>query len=835
MAFSLPRLLRLALVAATLAAAPAAAQTGSGVATPSAPATSAQPAPSDQSAPIPPPPSSVSGQPDAPGLIDKARGQLDQVLAALRRETLDDSALQDLNGQLDPAATTVQQAIDILSPRLSASKARLDQLGVPPTDKSAPESPNVTADRADQQKIFDSTDDLLRRARLLALQIDQTSTAIVSRRRAIFLKALFERSRSIVSPDLWRRVAAEIGGDLRALAYVGGDFFASAPDKLAGWRAPLFFALFALIALVNVPIYRVVRRILSREPRTEEPDRFAKALGACWIAIVASIAPIVTALLLFALADSFDLLGPRLAPLKRSIMEAVVRIALTAGLARGLLAPTRPHWRLVAIQSVTAERLSRLAIALAVVVSAAKIVDSLNEIIGASLPLTAATQGIGAFIFAAVVAAAIFGLGEESDDEEECLGPRVARAPRWAAPLRVVVWLALLAIAGAALTGFIPFASFIVDQMVWIAGVVAALLILVPLVTEGIERSFQPSTRLGRTLVTSLGLRRDGVTQFGILLSGVTQLVLLAIGAIAVVAPWGVQSDDLLGALRNSFFGFKIGEVTISPLSIVVALVGFGLVIAATRGVQKWLDDRLMPATDLDAGLRNSIRTSVGYLGFILGASLALSWVGLGLDKIAIVAGALSVGIGFGLQSIFNNFVSGIIVLWERAVRVGDLVVIGDEQGFVRKINVRATEIETLDRAAMIVPNSNLITGVVKNWVRNDRVGRIKISATVNVGADPERVREIMSGAAKEHEQVAKIPAPITLFTAMEPGGLKFELVCFVEDVVTSGRVKSDLHYAIFAAFKEAGVSIGAPAGVSQVAVQGPAIDALAQALSRVK
>ena len=151
----------------------------------------------------------------------------------------------------------------------------------------------------------------------------------------------------------------------------------------------------------------------------------------------------------------------------------------------------------------------------------------------------------------------------------------------------------------------------------------------------------------------------------------------------------------------------------------------------------------------------------------------------------------------------------------------------GDEQGYVRKINVRATEIETFDRATMIVPNSNLITGVVKNWVRNDRVARIKIPVTLNVGVDPENVREIMTGAAKDNEKVARIPAPTTLFVSMEPSGLKFELVCFVDDVESSGRAKSELHYAIFAAFKAAGVPIFGSPIVHQVALQGEVADAL--------
>ena len=131
----------------------------------------------------------------------------------------------------------------------------------------------------------------------------------------------------------------------------------------------------------------------------------------------------------------------------------------------------------------------------------------------------------------------------------------------------------------------------------------------------------------------------------------------------------------------------------------------------------------------------------------------------------------------------------------------------------------------------MLVQHSNLITGVVKNWVRNDRVARVRIPVSLNPGVDPDKVREIMTGVAKDNEKVSKIPAPTTMFVAMEPSGFKFELVCFVDDVETSGRTKSDLLYAMFAAFKEAGITIAGAPGVTQVALQGEIADAVAQSI----
>jgi potassium-dependent mechanosensitive channel len=182
------------------------------------------------------------------------------------------------------------------------------------------------------------------------------------------------------------------------------------------------------------------------------------------------------------------------------------------------------------------------------------------------------------------------------------------------------------------------------------------------------------------------------------------------------------------------------------------------------------------------------------------------------------------------LQSIVGNFVSGLILLWERVIRVGDWVVIGDEQGYVRRINVRSTEIETFDRATMVVPNSNLVTGVVKNWLRGDRVGRIKVALSPHAGVDPEQMRDIMLAAARAQEGVLRIPAPQVMFLGMETAGFKFELWCYVEDVEKSARVRSDLHFDLHRRLADAGIKMAATAEPPKAIVQIPELDKLAAA-----
>jgi potassium efflux system protein len=230
------------------------------------------------------------------------------------------------------------------------------------------------------------------------------------------------------------------------------------------------------------------------------------------------------------------------------------------------------------------------------------------------------------------------------------------------------------------------------------------------------------------------------------------------------------------------------------------------LLLVLMRIIQRWLERELLPRTGLEPSLQLSIVTIFGYVGAITAIALALSGLGFDLQKIALIAGALSVGIGFGLQSIVSNFVSGLILLTERPIRVGDSIVVKGEEGWVRRVRVRATEIETFDRASVIIPNSEFITGVVKNWTRANRLGRIVVKVGVSYETDPDRVRDILTDIANAHPQVVQTPPPAAYLVAFGETQLEFELRCVVAEVEKGLSVRSELHYAIIQKFREAGI-----------------------------
>jgi potassium-dependent mechanosensitive channel len=283
------------------------------------------------------------------------------------------------------------------------------------------------------------------------------------------------------------------------------------------------------------------------------------------------------------------------------------------------------------------------------------------------------------------------------------------------------------------------------------------------------------------------------------------------VAIVVALGPRGLTAYEVFGRLQETLLGASIVGITISFGAILgaVLLLLFGLL--ATRAVQRWLERQFLPRTSLDLSLQHSISAIIGYVGVIAVGTLALAEAGIDLQKIALIAGALSVGIGFGLQSVVSNFVSGLILLAERPIRVGDSIVVKGEEGWVRRIRVRATEIETFERATVIIPNSELITGVVKNWTHANTMGRIILKIGVGYDSDPEQVRDLMLECADEHPQVVDVPPPRALLLNFGDSALEFELRCVVADFDRSLIVKSDLYFAILKRLRAAGISIPFP------------------------
>ncbi len=284
--------------------------------------------------------------------------------------------------------------------------------------------------------------------------------------------------------------------------------------------------------------------------------------------------------------------------------------------------------------------------------------------------------------------------------------------------------------------------------------------------------------------------------------------------ALAILRIWGLPQTFLEQLYRVLIEGFTVGLLHVNPARILLAVVTLTLLLALSGWIRSRLKRYWLAKTRMDRGAREATVTISGYTGIAIAVLVALAVAGFEFTNLAIIAGALSVGIGFGLQNIVNNFVSGLILLFERPIRTGDWIIVGNTEGYVKRISIRSTHIQTFDRADVIVPNSDLISNQVTNWMLYEPRGRIKVPVGVAYGSDTEKVREVLLEVAHEHPRVISdenTPAPNVLFLRFGDSSLDFELRCHIDQIDYRLQVVSDLNFAIDKAFREHGIEIPFP------------------------
>jgi potassium efflux system protein len=790
-----------ALIAAALvlAAAAAVAQQPPAPSTPAASAqpaaSSAQPAASTQAAvPLP------EERPAAADL-DEFKAELDDISHSFNDDVRTEDELVALRGRVAPLRDEIRDRAVTLEPRLKLITDRLAQLGAAPA-AGVTEDATIAAERIALAATLSEVDGALKQARLLAGRADELSDRINARRRQIFADRLFARSANLFDPGFWRDAAGAVPGEARVLGAILNSWAAVARATYQPGRVLAALAtLFAVAAGALVALYWT-RRLTARPA----PRRFDKALCALVILCAHTVAAAgVTVAFVLVLRDYMMIPQPA-ADLGFGLAIAAAAAGFGRGVAVGLFAPGETARRIVPWADQAAESYAAHLSWGAGAFGLALFLNFLHRASGAPLAPLVATWAVFALVFL-IIAAHRLWRSAQADFHAESSG----MAGKRLAWLRIVLWPIAVAVAVALVAGYVGFAVFLAVRLLAVLALGGALTIALVFVDAFATEVVAADTPGGRRISALFGISHNALDLVTALVSAVVRLVLIVVAVLLLVGYSGLFAEDIFSVFQISGWDFALGGISLSPTNMLAALAVLLIGLLAVRGGQRWLETQFLPRTALDAGLQNSIAALSGYVALVAVLALALGALGIDLQKLALIAGALSVGIGFGLQSVVSNFVCGLILLAERPFRVGDWVVVKGEEGWVRRISVRATEIETFDRASVIVPNQDFITGVVKNWTHGNTTGRVIVKVRAAYDSDAEKVREVLLACGAQHPQVLRAPPPAVYLMGFGDIGIDFELRCVLANVEQSLPVRTDLQMEILRRFRDAGIKIPFP------------------------
>ncbi|MFT4267394.1 MAG: DUF3772 domain-containing protein [Xenophilus sp.] len=742
------------------------------------------------------------------------RAQLDKLPASADTAEQARSLVQQVDAIAEDAGKFIAQRTS----QLNDLNARLGELGDPPS-AGATEAPDITRQRATLTLERNAVDADIRLARLVMVDAQQRANELLNKRRADFEAQLTERAASPLTADFWRDIANAWPEDVQRLQPLADELHAGASRAAQKThRGPVLGAL--ALALLTVTLGNLLaERLLVRLARRVLPaGRLRRSLLV--IAIVAAnllLVGLAVHGLLFAF-DAHGLLGEQTRKLARVAQRTLLFMTFVVGLGRSLLANARPSWRLPPIADPMARRLRAFPALTALVSAVVWVPTQINALVDASYAAVVAAHATSALALSALIAAMLMRLrgpraapAETHAKDEGAEAEAAASRPLWVGALRGLVALTLVVIVVLVALGYVALASTIAGQLTWTGIVACAFYVLFKFTDDLCMTLLGAGGASGRTLTDSFGLPAATLNQAAVLLSGALRLVLFFYMVVTLIAPLGTAPGEIVQRSSQFGTGLKVGEFEIVPAALLGALSVLVVGFIGLRVLRHWLESRYFPATTLEPGMRSSIATLLGYVGAVVVVAFALSALGIGVNRIAWIASALSVGIGFGLQAIVQNFISGLILLVERPVKVGDWVALGGTEGDIRRINVRATEIQLGDRSTVIVPNSEFITKTVRNMTLANAGGRVLLRLPMPLGTDTRRVRELMLAAFKEHPLVLAAPAPSVTLQDIDQGRLIFQGIAYVGNPRQADAARSDLLFALLDNLRQAGLPLTAP------------------------
>lgn len=709
--------------------------------------------------------------------------------------------LNDMTSKLDVSRKSIDDNIRLI-------ERRIDALGE--ADGNVPEAKIIAQKRKEYNSELSNEKTRLSEIDILAAKIDELNLRIFDIRNDKLWGNLLSSDGAFVTPSLFFKVNQELfdfGIDIIKSPFSWYSQLSKSQQGLVRDNIILVFIVISFISLLGYVLRRLVINHWGYRPDIESPRLGRKIIAAFAVWCAYGIIPTaIIGFCLYWMISGGILTSGFFGLVLSSFLYYLLYIIMGRASFRVVFTPYNERWRLIHMPTDKARRITKaiyFTIAMVGLFSFLQhIVISSNypiELLSYLLALSSSVKALCMVWIVHIYFASDYPEEPDEDDSDENIDEDEGETFR----IGMVVSLFALGIVGLAVFGYSRLSSFIINNAILTAIVIAVYSILRRLIYDMVQHLLLMGLWVKTFRMRRMFLRKIDFW-FGIIAEPV--MALLLIGVLLVL--WGVPFDVLQTAVYKAISGFQVGGVEVSLISIFWGIVAFTVCLWIIRFVSYRIEFKLLEKTNIDAGTKHSLASGFAYIGYVLAGLLAIAIMGGNLTNIALIAGALSVGVGLGLQDIVNNFVSGIVMLFERPIKVGDWVVINGEEGTVKQINIRSTEVETFNRHSVIIPNSQVLSNSVTNFTHQNNLVRYSVKVGVAYGTDVELVKRLLLECAATHSRVAKKPAPYVLFQDFGESSLDFELRFYVNDIWNGWSAPSDIRYIINRRFIEEGIEI---------------------------
>ena len=570
--------------------------------------------------------------------------------------------------------------------------------------------------------------------------------------------------------------------------------------------------IFILLLWLGIKVRLFIMRHLGYNNETKNPRFSRKVLAAILVAIAYGVIPacLIAGFMLW-LYSSKIIEGSFFGIVLNLLLFYTLMIVLAKAFTRVTFAPYNSRWRLIEVDDDKAKNITKKLYVAIVMVGACTFLENIAISANYSMDLIAFISVLSSIIkglFIIIITKILLLDGVSSSDEEdendnENEDTNASENLNKAVKISFITLVSVAIIACMSLLGYVRLSAFIFNRFIFSVLIVGVLILMRRLLAELLHQML-----FFKFWFKTFKLRRKVRMSIDFWSNMILDPVFIIIGIFLILTVWGVSTDLLLQSLKKLLTGFKVGGVNISLVSIALGIVVFFGSLALFKTLRTKFLNQVLTKMNIDDGIKHSLSAGMGFIGVVIAILIAIAVMGGDLTNLAIIASALSVGIGFGLQNIINNFVSGIIILFERPFKVGDWVLVNGEEGKIKQINIRSTEIETFKKASIIIPNATLISESVTNLTHENTWARQAVSVGVAYGSDVDLVKSILLEVAKNHKYVLKNPAPYVVFKDFGSSSLEFELRCYTNDIWNGWIIPSDLRFEINRRFIEEGIEI---------------------------